>query len=409
MIAMNEELQERIEKLRDQYDDLLDDLSMSDVSGELSRVAATIAGIPGKVQAIRDQGYAYANYLENKAETLNTQWASVQHEVRAGIRREFFNAQNEMRQLEGLWDELDDMAAGGSGSISPARSGKSLQSMLAEAAAEEDDGGMFGKLQTMKAEKGAGKSSLKSALSAAMGSDAAIESLVDRLDHEMDQAEDFVRRAKDRIKKLYGNVPNNAAQTLKQIADIEGYLERAAQANFEFLAAEDVYMVVKAEWKDTGKKKDDPDGYFYVTSNRILMEQSEKKGGFLGFGGKKEEGLLWETAVGTLDNVSFEKKGMLGGIDLIHLQFGSGGPFTETTIEVKGGVDAKWFASRLKQAATGEIEKERGLERDQATVEAIADAPTMCPVCGASFAEEIVRGQTTLTCEYCGSAVRLDV
>lgn len=412
---MNEELQARIEGLRDKYDDLLDELAMTDVTDELGTTSSTIAGIPGKIEGIRDRGYAYANYLEHKAETLSNQWASIRYEVQAGIRRELNNAQQEMIQLDHLWDELDDMIAGGSGSVSPSRSGNGLQSMLANAvaAAEEENesgGGMFGKLQEMKSNKPAAKGSLKSALAAAQsGNDAAVESLLDRLDNEMDRAEDFVDRAKKRITGLYGTVPSNVQQTLSQISDIEGYLDRAAQANFEFLANEDVYMVVKAEWQKTGKNKEDPDGFLYITSNRLLMEQSEKKGGFLGFGGKKEEGLLWETVIGTLEDVSFEKKGMLGGIDLIHMTFNGDAPFTETTIEVKGGVAAKWFASKLKQAATGEIEKERGLERHQASVEAIADAPTMCPVCGAAFAQDVVRGMTKLECEYCGSVVRLDV
>lgn len=408
---MNEELQGRIEDLRDKYDDLIEALSMTDVTEELGKTASTISGIPGKVKGIRDRGYAYANYLEGKAETLNNQWATIRYNVQAGIRRELTNARQEMIQLDQLWDELDDMVAGG-GAISPAKSGSSLQDLLsgmAEAGDDDDGGVMFNKLQEIKSKKPAAKSSLKSVLSAAQSNDAAIESLLDRIDNEMERAEDFVGRAKGRIIGLYGSVPSNVQQTLKQISDIEFYLDRAAAAEFEFLAAEDVYMVVKAEWKKTGKKKDDPDGYFFITSNRILMEQSEKKGGFLGFGGKKEEGLLWEAPVGSLENVDFEKKGLMGNVDLINLTFGSDGPSGDTTIEVKGGIDAKWFASKLKQAASGAIEKERGVERDQATVEAIAEAPTMCPVCGASFTQDIVRGMTKLECEYCGSVVRLDV
>lgn len=412
---MNEELQSRIESLRDDFDDLLDDLSMTEVTEELGETATTISGIPGKIQAIRDRGYAYANFLEPKAETLGTQWEAVHVSVREGIRRELINARNEMADLDQLWDELDDMIAEDGQSFSPARSGKSLADMLQEAADSSDEavgGSLAAMKKAAKAQASTTRGSLGSALrsSKAQGvSDAEIEAFLGRLESAMKRAESFVENAKNRIQGLYGTVPENVDQTLSQIKEIEGYLDIADNATFDFLADEDLYMAVKAEWQKTGNKKEDPDGFFYVTSSRLLMEQSEKKGGFLGFGGKKESGFLWEAPIGTLENATAEKKGMLGGIDLIHMSFGSGGPFTETTIEVKGGVQAQWFASRLEQAASGEIEKQRGLERDQAVVEAIAEAPTMCPVCGATFTQQITRGMQQLECEYCGAAVRLAV
>ena len=169
-------------------------------------------------------------------------------------------------------------------------------------------------------------------------------------------------------------------------------------AGFDWLAGEDMYMVVEAEWKKTGKKKEDPDGFLYISNKRLIMEQDEKKGGFMGFGGKKESGLLWEAPIGSITDVDFEKKGMLGRIDLLHIKMGSGAPFGDVTIELhEGGVSAKWFASKLNQAVSGELEKERGMEsHDQAIVEAIADAPTMCPVCGANFDQELPVAQHNL-------------
>ena len=424
---MNEELQAKIESLRDQYDEILDAVAMTDVTDTLGETASTIAEIPGQVQGLRDRGYVYANYLEHKAETLNRQWGEVRSEIQIAIRRELLNAQEEVGELDDLWDQLDDAISGGSAepsaSISPTKSGAGLKQMMKAAVEAEDDGGAAGAvaaLGALGAAKGKKKSSnndAANAFQAAMQkskdagsagvSDEDIEALADQVESAMERASKFLESAKERIEGLYGTVPSNVSQTVSQIREIEGYLNIADESNFDFLAAEDLFMAVKAEWKKTGKKKDDPDGYFYITNQRVLMDQSEKKGGFLGFGGKKEEGLLWEAPVGALINVDYEKKGMLGGIDLIHLSFNADGPFADTTIEVKGGVHAKMFAAKLEQAISGEIEKERGVERDQAVVEAIADAPTTCSVCGATFGQEITRGMTQLECEYCGSIVRL--
>lgn len=423
---MNEELQSRIDALREQYDDLLEDVAMTDVTKELADTATEIAGLPGRVAQIRTAGYAYANYLENKVETLDRQWTEVRYSVEQAIRSELSSVQTEVAQLDAAWDQLDAAVSAATGSPPPSSGGMAgglgaVMRAAVDNAKEEEaagGGGLLGSLNKAAAEapkkkSGGGLAGALGGISAGAVSDAAqnqrIETLADEVEQALKAVQAAMSTAKERIRASYGKVPDNVSQTLSQLRDIETYLERAQNATFEWLAGEDVFMVVKAEWKKTGKKKDDPDGFFYITNQRILMEQSEKKGGFMGFGGKREEGLLWEAPIGSMQDISFEKKGMFGGIDLIHIQLGAGAPFGDLTIEVKEGIHAKVFASKLRQAANGEIAKERGLEQsDKALVEAIADLPTTCPVCGATFDQEITRGMTQLECAYCGSIVRIE-
>lgn len=436
---MNEELTAKVDALRSQYEKLQDEVAMTDVSDTLGDIATKITGLPGQIQQIRGDGYAFANYLEHKTTTLDEQWGDIRSQIQQAIRKELENAQNELEELDDLWDALDAAIAGESGAASSKRM-SGLSAMVKSAMDEKDEGGgssaaggLLGNLGKAKTQaksgglaKAAGalggatskpKSGALGGVGSALGgaassgggnSEANIDSLATQLEGAMGRLEKSVEGAKGRIRGLYGQVPSNVDQTMYQIREIQKYVERAQNAKFDWNAGEDMYMVVKAEWKESGDKKDDPDGFFYISNQRILMEQDEKKGGFMGFGGKKAEGLLWEAPIGSIEDISFEKKGMLGRIDLIHIKFGSGGPFGEVTVEVKEG-DAKWFASKLKQAASGELEKERGLERDQALVDAIADAPTTCPVCGATFDQQIVRGMTQLDCSYCGSIVRLAV
>lgn len=440
---MNEATQQRIDAVRRKYDDLLKAVAMDDVTKELGDTATQITGLPGKIKEIRGAGYAYANYLEHKAETLDKQWIEVRDQIQRTIREELEKSQQDVVQLDSLWNQLDaaiakvegreaasnPSAGGGLSAVfkaaldqkaddKPAASGGGLLGSLAKSAeAAKKPSGLAGaaaaalggsQAQESKPAGGFG-SGLGSAMSqaASQADEAKVEALVGQIETTIDRVTNALTAAKQRIRNLYGQVPANVSQTYSQIRDIEGYLEQAKRAGFSFLADEDLYMVVKAEWKKTGKGKDDPDGFLYITSRRLIMEQDEKKGGFMGMGGKKAEGLLWEAPVGSLAKITSEKKGMFGGIDLIHIQFGSGGPFGDTTVEVKGGIDAKVFASKLQQVANGDIEKERGLARDQALVAAIADLPTTCPVCGATFNQEIVRGMSQLECAYCGSVVRI--
>ena len=67
--------------------------------------------------------------------------------------------------------------------------------------------------------------------------------------------------------------------------------------------------------------------------------------------------------------------------------------------------DAAWkFISWVESF---EIAKERAKPKDEAVVEAVRAAPTKCPTCGATLSVEIVRGMREITCEYCGSVIRL--
>ncbi len=453
-MPISEELNARIEALRGQYEDLQDTVAMTDVTDTLGDIATKIEGLPGKIAELRDRGYVYASYLEHKAETLGSQWGGVHEQINAAIREELGKAQEQFDTLDALWDRVEGAIAKEEGQDEPVkkRTGNSVSNSIRAAleAQESESADLVNKLGAFGGKKSSGGAA--GALAGAMGgggSDAPskslgslaekmggqddkaaatakalgglagkmgglsaggedkIEDLVDGLEKAMGDVEEAVGNAKERIDGLYGEVPNNVSQTMSQISEINTYLERAEDATFDFLAGENLFMAVKAEWKKGNNKKENPDGFFYITNQRVIMEQQEKKGGFMGMGGKKEEGALWEAPIDTIEDVESEKKGMLGGIDLIHMRFGSGAPFGETTIEVKGGINAEWFASKLKRAAKAEIEKERGVDPDPAEVEAIKNAPTMCVVCGANFDQRLVAGMTQMECEYCGAVVRL--
>ena len=63
---------------------------------------------------------------------------------------------------------------------------------------------------------------------------------------------------------------------------------------------------------------------FYVTNQRLIMEQQEKKGGFLGIGGHKVQQLAWEAPLSAVQSVSSENTGLFGNVDLVHLKLSSG-------------------------------------------------------------------------------------
>jgi hypothetical protein len=415
----------KVAELRTKLEALQKLVAMDDVTRQLGDFATTIAGLPNKIKQIRDKGYVYASFLEQKAAALDEQWAAVRENVSQTIQHELERAQGEVEEIDELWEKLDGaLAQSGQASSGAAASlGSKMQSAIQAAAQQAPSSGAAGKFAaaaTGAKSGGAGAGGALSNLGAAKpsaarvtkgalaGAAASPDALISQLDGAMSRLTTEVESAKRRIEGLYGEIPNNVNQTISQVDQINRYLERASEASFPFLAGEVIYMVAEAEWKKGKDKDENPDGLFYITNQRFIMEQKEKVGKKLGmFGGKEVQGIVWESPVGSVTDVAFEKKGMFGGIDLVTFKFGAGGPFGETTLEVKDGLHAQWFSGKLKQAASGEIESERVGASKTLTMEAVADAPTMCPSCGATFTEPIVRGMTQIKCTYCGTVVRL--
>jgi hypothetical protein len=338
---------EKIEALRRRYDDLRDKISMGDVTRALGDTATGIAGLPGEIALLRQRGYAFASYLERKAEVLQQQWDEVRQQVQHVVTQEIERVQRQFDELTTLWRTLEAHSSG---------VGQDQQYNLVSMSIET------------------------------------LEKAVDG--------------ARNRIEGLYGQVPETVSQTKTQIGQLKRYLDLADEATVAWKPAEALFMVVEAEWKKTGKGKEDPDGILYLTDQRLIFEQKEKVGGKFGLGGEEVQQMVFEAPIGAITSVVPEDKGLFGGKDLIHLKLSSG-DYAETTFEVKtSGVDSKWYAQQLNRAISGEIDKERAIPVDRQAAEAIKAAPTACPTCGATL-PPVTRGVTELTCQYCGSVVRL--
>jgi len=152
------------------------------------------------------------------------------------------------------------------------------------------------------------------------------------------------------------------------------------------------------------------DGVLYLTDMRLIFEQKEevatKKVLFVATQKQKLQALQWAVPVGEIDKVVGSKRGFLGKDDFLTVTLSTGRPFTSTDLHLKGEAGEAWqgYIGRVK---TGDIAQERTVPLDQKAVQAAANAPTKCSVCGATLTQTVMRGQTEITCEYCGSKIRL--
>jgi hypothetical protein len=117
-----------------------------------------------------------------------------------------------------------------------------------------------------------------------------------------------------------------------------------------------LYIACEAEWVQTGRGGDDPDGVLYLTDARLVFEQKEKKNKTLGmFGGKLVQEVEFSIPLTDITGVRTKNEGLLGGKDILFIELASGDPARELKIEVKGGANNKTWAAHLERAKAGQF------------------------------------------------------
>jgi hypothetical protein len=152
------------------------------------------------------------------------------------------------------------------------------------------------------------------------------------------------------------------------------------------------------------------DGVLLLTDMRLIFEQKEevatKKVLFITTEKQKVQQLAWEVPVAYVDKATGSKRGFMNKDDFLTLELSPEAPFRGTELHLKGETGEAWQA-HITRVKSGEIARERTAPVDQAAVEKAQSAPTQCPNCGGAINQAVLRGQTEITCEFCGTKIRL--
>src|SRR5262249_621206 len=233
----------------------------------------------------------------------------------------------------------------------------------------------------------------------------------------MSALESQVSAAQRNLRGMYDPLNDNILQTQKQLDDIVWTLTQAEQASFGFLATEAPVEAVAANWK----KPDDKDGVggvLYLTDQRLVFEQKEevatKKVLFIATEKKKVQALGWDVPVANIATATGSHRGFMNKDDFLTITCNpgsgmktpDGATFAKTDIHLKGETGDTWQAF-IGRAKRGDRAKERTVPVDEKAAATVANAPTKCGTCGATITQTILRGQTEITCQYCGSVIRL--
>jgi hypothetical protein len=341
---VSEESQAKLRELQDQLGDLQESLSLAAVQDNMEEIRTTLTLLPTDIENLRTRGYAFRSFLERKVEVLTRQWEDASRQVSREVPRLTRELQREADEAERA---LHQAMAGGTVKISRA------------------------------------------------------DSAIEALEHRIDGAESAVRA-------MYEKLQQNVNQTKSQVERITWLLDQMDQASFELRPAEDPVAACKAQFMEN--KKDGPKGVLYLTDERLIFEQKEKRATkkvlFIATEKETLQELIFAVPIGQIERIETGQKGFLGRKEMMELRFTPEADWDGVLLRLRGADNETW-AGLIGRVKSGEIAKERSRPKDVDVLEGIQDVPTKCSTCGATLDVDIVRGMREITCEYCGTVIRL--
>jgi predicted nucleic acid-binding Zn-ribbon protein len=342
--APAETAQAQLEALTQKLAALQQAAALTDIHDDLADVDGVLATLPADIEALRARGYVFRSYLERKVEVLSEQWAEARERVLQEIERRSRELARNMDQAERA---LQAAQTGGTAQISRAESAVQM---------------------------------LESKVSAAQDS---IEAMFDALD-------------------------DNVTQTQAQVEAIEWALDQADQASFDFYPAEDLVAACRAQLLET--KKEGPEGVLFLTDERLIFERKEevatKKVLFITTEKETIQEPVFAVPIGQIEEVKASQAGFLGHKEMLEIGFSREAPLSQARLRLRGADNEEW-AGLIGRVRSSDIAGERTRPKEEAAVEAAREVPTKCPTCGAVLTTPVVKGMREITCEYCGTVIRL--
>jgi hypothetical protein len=247
-------------------------------------------------------------------------------------------------------------------------------------------------------------------LTASAYNPAAARGILNTMQSAVSQLESKVSAAERTLNGMYDQFDRQVSEFIRHMDQVEYTLTQLAEATFRLLPTEGGIMAVKAVWCKTGKEqKGDPEGVLYLTDQRLIFEQKEeivtKKVLFVATAKQKVQQLQLEAPVALVDNIQTSKAGLLKNEDHIEIRFASGALVQSAHFHI--WQDCAVWQGLINRAKSKDFDQGRAVSIDQAEVEKVKAAPTQCPACGGAITQQVLRGQDTIKCEFCGNVIRL--
>lgn len=342
--SVSQESKAKLQDLQEQLGDLQESLLLTGIQDDLQDIQTTLSLLPTDIATLRDRGYVFRSFLERKVEVLVRHWEDTSQQVSREVRRFTRELQREADQAERA--------------LQQAMGGGTVQISRAEAA-------------------------------------------IKALDHRIDGA-------RSAVNAMYEKLRENVNQTTSQVDQITWLLDQLDQASFQLHRSEDAVAACEAQLMET--KKEGPKGVLYLTDERVIFEQKEKKATkkvlFIATEKETIQELAFAVPVGQIERIETSQQGFLGRKEMLELVFTPEADWSGVLLRLRGADNEEW-TGLIGRVKSGEISKERSRPKEAAVLESLRNVPTTCSTCGAVIDAEIVRGMHEITCEYCGTVIRI--
>lgn len=344
-----DQIRQEIQTAKNDLNELIQDANLGDLRDAYTDLDTGLANLGVRIQKIRDRKYAFNKISEQQAQEFQKQWSTKKFAIQSQINLESSNLKAALRTLE-------TRVAGLSAGLPNATLVKNAQT-------------------------------------------------------DLDNFESRISASERAIREMFDDLKIEVDKLTQQLDKVEFTLDNADAASFGFLPGESVVMGVKATWTRDGKDdKDDPQGVLFLTDQRLVFEQKQevatKKVLFVTTERELVQKLQFEVPVVSVENVKATKQGLFKNEDWLELTLATGSFARDTRMHLDGQDSMEW-QKLINRVKSREIEADRAFAVDQAAVEKARSAPSQCPNCNGAITKPVLRGQDSITCEFCGTVIRL--
>lgn len=198
--------------------------------------------------------------------------------------------------------------------------------------------------------------------------------------------------ADDAVITQYDEYANEVEALTAHMEWIAWMLDALATASFILLTTESGVAATEAVWERLGYEPEN--GILFLTDQRLMWEDRVEA-----------YELKIDLPLTEISDVTKEVD-ETSGQEYLSFTLSAKALYPNARFQLALPVSEAWL-KMVGRARSGDYAVDRAVEIDQAELDRIRNAPRQCPNCGAGLTNTILRGQTQITCEYCGNVINI--
>lgn len=233
--------------------------------------------------------------------------------------------------------------------------------------------------------------------------------IVEKVESEIDELDNLVGSTERAIRGRYQTIKATIDELYADLAEANEGIDLLNDSEIQLRGSEALVQVAEAEWEIDGEDEG-PDGYLYLTDQRLLFEQkeevAEKKFLFITTKSTEVQKLLVDTElryIGSIEDSDEKRRRLQWGADeILSLTITGKAEFSRLRFHIKNQEAEDWKET-VQFVLSGEIQEDRfDYDPDSAGAEYIF--PAACPNCIGAI-PPLPGGVKVHECEFCGTTV----